>query len=84
MKRGSVYFQAEETLSGWGTLCFRLWGPAIGRGMRGWLVGAKKPKTESPGLGFGKRNMGRASVLGRGNLGWARIARLSERVGVVL
>jgi hypothetical protein len=30
----------------------------IGCGTRGWLVGAKKPKTESRGFGFGKRNMG--------------------------
>ena len=49
----------------------------------GGLVGAKKPKTESPGLNFGRQNMG-ASVLGRGNLGKARKAWLQERVGVVL
>ena len=43
---------------GWSTAGLRLWEPAIGRGARGWLVGAKKPKTESPGRGFGKQNMG--------------------------
>ena len=84
MKRGSIYFQAEVTPSWWGIPCFRPWGPAIGRGAKGWLVGAIKPKTESLGLGFGKQNMGGASVLGRGDLGRARNARLKERVGVVL
>ena len=47
-----MHFQAEGTLSGLG-------GPEIGRCLS-WLVGAKKPKTESPGLGFGKQNMGGA------------------------
>ena len=58
-------------------------GQGLGVARGGGLVGAKKPKTESPGLNFGRRNMG-ASVLGRGNLGRARKAWLRERVGVVL
>ena len=61
---------------------------ALGRGGQqlgvarggGGLVGAKKPKTESPGLNFGRQNMG-ASVLGRGNLGRAWKAWLREGGG---
>ena len=80
---GSIHFQAEGTPSGWSTLCFRLWGPAIGCGMRGgWLV-PKTQKLSHRGSVLANKKWG-ASVLGRGNQGRARKAWLRERVGVVL
>ena len=66
---------------GWSTPRLRSWGPIIGHGTRGGLVGTKKPKPKPPGLSLAEEMRG-ASVLARGDLWGGREAKL--RVGGVV